>query len=336
MTKKTRYFVVGAATVLVVGVGGGLVAYLMYTRGASVPAGLPPEIRFVPANAEMVAYANVKAVFNSEFHRQLMSHLDSESRKGRQMMHDFAGVDLQKQVDHVVMYVEPFVTGAKEEPVAHHVPRASLLVSGTFDEARIEQAIREKGGELEQYNGHKVYVHEHGEGQVAVGFVRPGLIALGQADLVRRAIDHVRTSASATPDITENAEVMPLIRDNAGSTAWVVGRFDEVRRRMNLPEAVAGQVPPIRFVSAKANINGGVKATLRADTGDEAAAQQLRDVTRGFLSLAQIHGGGKTEVQSLLKSIELTSNDKTVRLSFAVSPEHLRALTPRGRGAAAP
>ena len=83
---------------------------------------------------------------------------------------------------------------------------------------------------------------------------------------------------------------MNLIRDNAGSTAWVVGQFDEISRRMRIPSGVAGQVPPVRLVSVKANINGGVKVAIRAEAGDKAAADQLRDVVRG-LHLARAAAG---------------------------------------------
>ena len=89
--------------------------------------------------------------------------------------------------------------------------------------------------------------------------------------------------------------MMTLIRDNAGSTAWAVGHFDEISRRLRLPSGVTGKVPPIRLVSAKANINGGIKAAIRAEAADKAAADQLRDVVRGFISLARLQGGGKQE-----------------------------------------
>ncbi len=60
MTKRTRYFLFGALGALLVGLSGGLIAYLAYNRSAGVPAGLPPEVRYVPANAEVVAFANVR------------------------------------------------------------------------------------------------------------------------------------------------------------------------------------------------------------------------------------------------------------------------------------
>jgi hypothetical protein len=338
MTKKTRYFVVAAGAVLVVGLGGGLVAYLAYNRVAGLPAGVPPEMRYVPANAAVVAFADVRAVMGSELRRSLMQSVDTdapESRKGRQMMNDFAGVDLEKQVTRVVAYVEPYKAPDPQVQAENDIPRVLVLVNGTFDPARIESFIRERAGTMDDYKGRKIFVHrEHGH-EVAVGLVGSDLIAMGPADLVRGIIDLSQASGLAK-NITANPEMMNLIRDNTGSTAWVVGQFDEIRRRMRLPSGVAQQVPPIRLVSVKANINGGVKATIRAEAGDKAAADQLRDVVRGFISLVRLQGGAKPEIDSMLKSIELSGSDSSVRLSVALSPEALRAVAPGPRRRANP
>src|SRR5436309_7652562 len=48
MIAKSRYFLVGSAALLVVGIGGGLVAYYSYSREAGAAAGLPTELRYVP------------------------------------------------------------------------------------------------------------------------------------------------------------------------------------------------------------------------------------------------------------------------------------------------
>ena len=122
--------------------------------------------------------------------------------------------------------------------------------------------------------------------------------------------------------------MMRLIRDAAGSTAWVIGHFDAFRRRMKVPAEVTSKVPPLRLISAKANVNGGVRANIRAEAGDDAAAQQLRDAVRGFVSLARLHSCGKPEFDDTLKSIELSGTEKTVQLSFAMSPETLRRIAP--------
>jgi hypothetical protein len=336
MTKKTRYFLIGAVGVLAVGLGGGLIAYLAYNRVAGVPAGLPPEVRFVPANAEVVAFANVEALMSSELRRELMPTIDAGSHKGRQMMSDFAGVDLEKQVHRVIAYVEPYTAPDPQTQGRPEIPRALVLVQGSFDQARIEQAMRDHGGAVEDYNGTKMFAHREAEHDVAVALAGADLIAIGQADLVRRAIDRTRDASRGAENITTNAEMMNLIRDTAGSTAWVVGQFDAVTRRMRLPSEVTGRVPPVRLVSVKANINGGVKATIRAETGDQAAADQLRDVVRGFISLARLQTGGKPGFDNTLKSIELSGTNKTVQMSFAMAPDTLRMLAPRRGGPPSP
>lgn len=345
MIKSTRYFLIAAGTALALGLGGGLIAYLAYNQIAGVPAGLPREVRYVPVDAEVVAFANVRAIMSSELRRALMPSINPDSSKGRQMLNDFAGVDLEKQVEHLVMYVEPSVRQKEEdgEPAVpepngpggrRDFPRASLLVQGSFDQARIEQFIRDRGGAAEEHLGQKLFVRDEGPEQMAVGFIQSDVIAIGQADLVRRAIDVSRNEARDFRDITANAEMMNLIGDSSGSTAWVVGHFDEISRRMRLPSAMTGQVPPVRLISAKADINGGVKAAIRAEAGSAAAADQLRDVVRGFISLARLQASGTEEFASVLKSVELSGTDTTVRLSFSVPVDTLRSVASArgGRG----
>jgi len=336
MTKRTRYFLFGAIGALLVGLSGGLIAYLAYDRSASVPAGLPLEVRYVPANAEVVAFANVRDVMTSELRRELMPTIEAGSHKGRQMMSDFAGIDLEKQVHHIVAYVEPHQAPAQQDQQRPEIPRLLLLVQGSFEPARIEQFIHDRGGIMEDYKGGKLFMHPDAAKQMALGLPGPDLIAIGQVDLVRRAMDRARDGARGAEDITSNDEMMDLIKDNAGSTAWVVGHFDAMRRRMRLPSDFSVQVPPVRLVSMKAHVNGGMKATIRAEAGDKAAADQLRDTVRGFVSLARLHGGGQPGFESALKSIELSGTDKTVQMSFAVAPDTLRMLAPRRPDAPAP
>jgi hypothetical protein len=333
MTRKTRTFVLAAAAVLCIGLAGGLIAYLAYNRVAGVGAGLADEMRYVPADVALVAFADVKAVMNSELRRALMPSVDPESRKGRQMMNDFAGVDVEKQVDHIVAYVAPYTPSDPQVQGDPEMPRALVLVRGSFDTARIEAFIRERAGTMDEYKGRKIFVRTEDGHDMAVGLVGSNLIAMGQGDLVRGVIDQSQ-GAPLAKNITSNTEMMTLVRDNVGSTAWVVGQFSEISRRMRLPSSVAGQVPPVKLLAVKANINGGVKVALRAEAGDTAAADQLRDVVRAFISLGRLQAGTKPEFDALLKSVELSGTEKTVRLSFALSPDTVRAIAPTrgGRG----
>ena len=205
MTKKTRYFVLAAGAVLIVGLGGGLVAYLAYNRVAGVAGGLPPEMRYVPADVAMVAFADVRAVMNSDLRRALMPSIDPESRKGRQMMNDFAGVDVEKQVNRVVAYVEPYTPPDPQSQAKPEIPRALVLVQGTFEPARIEAFIRERAGTMDEYKGRKIFVRREDDHEVAVGLVGSDLIAMGQADIVRRVIDMSLDGSGLAKTITANS-----------------------------------------------------------------------------------------------------------------------------------
>ena len=331
MTKKTRTFVLAAAAVLFVGLAGGLVAYLAYTprRRGWLP-GLPAEMRYVPADAALVAFADVRAVMNSELRRALVPSIDPGSRKGRQMMNDFAGVDVEKQVDHVVRTSSRIIPPDRQDVRARRGCPARLVAGAGHVRSGAHRAVRSRARRQrwKSYNGRKMFVRSKDGHEMAVGFVAPDLIAIGQGESRAPRDRQSQRRARHANNITTNPEMMTLIRDNAGSTAWVVGQFEEISRRMSLPSGVAGQVPPVRLVSVKANINGGVKVAIRAEAGDKAAADQLRDVVRGFISLARLQAGSKPEFESMLKSIELSGTDKTVRLSFAVSPETVRAIAP--------
>jgi hypothetical protein len=320
MTQRTRYFFSTAAVLLVAGIGVGLVAYYRTSHQAVMPAGLPDELRYVPATADLVAYADVKTVMNSELRREL-ERSTMGPRHGRSDMHEFAGIDAEKQVDHIVAYLEKIDGGAPgaenakpaeraqpADPRREGPPRGLLIAQGTFEQAKVEQFLGEHGGAIDEYHGKHLAIRRPGPEnkgdkelpaqerrapeEMAIGFLQPNLIALGHADLVRAAIDLSTNSSPAA-------------------------------------NALRQQVPPLRMIAAKARINGGVKATIRADTADEAAADQLRDVIRGFVSLMRLQGDGKPELQDALKSIELGGRGNTVQLSFAMSAETFRAVVPQ-------
>ena len=158
MTKKTRYFVLGAVAVLLVGLGGGLIAYLAYTRADGV-AGMPPEMRYVPVDAALVAYADVRAVMDSDVRRALMAEhrsriaqgpADDERLRRRRRRESRSTASSPMSSPHAAADPQ---TQAKPE-----MPRALVLVQGSFEPARIEAFVREHAGTIEEYKGQKILV----------------------------------------------------------------------------------------------------------------------------------------------------------------------------------
>lgn len=327
MTARNRNFFLASAAILILGLGGAFAAYLLQQRAAGGGAEVPAEARYVPADAILVAYADVRAVMASELRRELMAAMPFPSRRGQRMMSDFAGIDLEKEVTHVLAFIgpetraDPTTPNNSPDDRPRRPPPGIMLVQGSFSQDRIEAFIREHGQTIETHNGHSISVRKGQFDEVALGFVRPDLIAVGQAALVRRALD-----GPAQKDILSHEDMSRLIQDASGGTAWVVGQFDAVRRSMRVPGPASGHVPPVRLMSVRADVNGAVRARIRAEANDAASADELREVVRGFIALARMQSGSQPQLESALKSVELSGSDRTVQLLVSLSPEALRFL----------
>ena len=70
---------------------------------------------------------------------------------------------------------------------------------------------------------------------------------------------------------------------------------------------------------------------FKAEARDEAAAQNLRDVVRGFLAMARLQAGSRPGLQQMVDSLQLSGEGKTVALSFNIPSEFFDALEAMAR-----
>jgi len=316
VTKKTRLFLIIAAAVLVVGLGTGLVAsYFGLPALALGGSAGPDDLKFIPSDARVIAYANVRDVMNSEL-RQKVRQMRHEGER-QDEFRDATGIDVENDIDEVVACLGTTGTPGDEPE------NALVLARGRFDQVRIEGLIREKGGVVTQYHGTRLLTHpgghgrHGGRGEMALAFVEPGLVAFGSTPAVRQALDRRRSG----DNITGNDEVMSLVRDMDDGNAWAVGRFDAIAQRAHLPREVETQIPAINWFAASGHVNGGIRGRLRAEARDEAAAQNLRDVVRGFVALAKLQTSSKPELNVIMDSLQLGGEGKTVSLAFSLPSE---------------
>jgi hypothetical protein len=142
--------------------------------------------------------------------------------------------------------------------------------------------------------------------------------------MIKSAVDLHRAGnnpQAGIESVTGNDELMNLVRSMGDGNAWAVGRFDALRTHARLPENVASRIPAITWFAVNSHINGGIHGILRAEARDDEAANNLRDVVRGFLALAKMQSGSKPELQTMIQSLELGGTGKTVSLSFTVPGE---------------
>jgi hypothetical protein len=302
MTARTRYVFLGAGGVLAAGLVGGLVAYLEGGLPAAAAQSRPEQFRYVPADAHLVAFANVRAVMASDLRGRLQ---ERHPNGGEPEFESRTGIRVGRDIDEVV---------ASLAPNASSEPELLVLLIGRFDRQRLEALAVEQGGTVAEYAGHTLVSTIVGESRLAMAFVEPGVLAVGSEALVVEAIDLV----SGGDNVTSNDRLMTLLSTvDPGSNAWAVGELDRPDAGSWMPDGLDTRALRVTAFSAAGRVNGGVRLSVRAETPDEAASQNLRDILQGFLALARMQVDTQPELADVLDSAQL----------HAVPGEHFVSLS---------
>jgi hypothetical protein len=317
MSNRTRYFVVSAGAVLAIGLTTGLVASYMGLPVAFSRAAGPDELQYVPADAALVAYANVNELMTSSF-RERFRQIEPDTQE-RDEFQQKTGVNIEQDIQTVVAAMTPQPAATTSD----HASGMLVLARGRFDAARLEALAVEHGGKVEDYQTKRLltYVNDSGEPDVALAFIEADLIAIGGYNAVKKSID-----ASGGNNIVSNLELMRQVNELENSNVWAVGRFDALANAGNLPSELHSHLPAVQWFSAAGHINGGVNGVFKAEARDEAAAKNLYDIMNGFLAMARMQATSHPEVKTLVDSLQLTGDGKNVALSFAIPSELLDAL----------
>jgi hypothetical protein len=329
MTKKTRYFMAGSAAVVAAGLCTGLVAFYSGGFQALSASTGPTELAYIPSDAPVIAYADVRTIMDSEL-RQRLKTVVPMPEKGQEEFMAQTGIDIEHDIDYLI--------GAMANSGAPDSPKSGLIVArGRFDIVRLEGLARDHGGTVEDYNGKRMVtaVPEASSNHPAmtIAFLEPGLVAVGESAAVKHAIDAQMSAQS----ITSNNEMMELVSDiERTNNAWAVGRLDVLTSHAQLPDQVASQVGAVKWFAAAAHINGGLSGMVRAEARDDQSAENLRDVVRGVLALGRLQAQNDPKLSAVAQSLELTGTGKTVSLSFTVPAELLDMAMSHAQGTPRP
>jgi len=313
MEFRARYVVFGGTGVLIVGFFCGLVAF--HENGPSMLAevqGRPSQFQYLPADASVVAFANVRdATYSGSWQRlrEIRPEFDGEREFQEQ-----TGIDIENDIDEMVACLVPKGSGTTE---------GLVILSGRFSTTRLEALARARGATLGEYEGRRLVQIVAGESVVTTAFVEDGVVALGSDRTIRRAIDLVATG----DDITSNALLMSMFGNiESGSDAWIIGRLDDSIVPAWLPEVVPTQIQKVAVFAATVRINGGVSGMVTVETRDDEAGQNLHDILQGFLVITRMQTSSRPELRTLLDSLKLSTLGTAVSFSFTFPIEIVEQL----------
>jgi hypothetical protein len=318
MTRRTRFFMAGSAAIIVAGLCTGLVAY--YGGGfpsLSASRSGPAELSYVPADATVVAFANVGEIMNSQLRQRLKAALPNEN--GQKEFQERTGIDIERDIQYVVAAMTTPGPGGMQNDA-----NGLVVARGQFNTTLLEQLGRDHGGVVEEYKGKRlVKVTDNNPAHVMVlAFLEPGLVGIGSERAIRSSIDAQLTAQS----ITSNNDMMELVADiDRGNNAWAVGRFDAIATQAKLPADIANKLPAVKTFAVMTHIDGGISGTLRAETRDKPSGDNLRQVVQGLLALGRMSNDPKAT--ALVNSLQLTGTGTTVALSFAIPSELLDMIS---------
>lgn len=329
MTTKTRYFLAGSTAILVGGIGTAMIAYYAGGFQPVAASAVASELRYVPAHASVVAYADVRSIMDSELRIRLKQAMPDQQQHGQKEFQEHTGIDIERDIDYIVAAAMPGVT------------KGGLVVArGRFNTSLLESLIRERGGLVEEYKGKRLVTGpKPAEGvdarpghpsNFALAFLEPDLIAIGETASVRSAIDAQMSAQS----ITGNAEMMDLVNDiGRGNNAWAVGRFDlmaqQAQLHEKLPSQAIAQLNLVKWFAAAGHINGGVEGSLRAEARDDQAGEELRKGVDGLMAFARLAAQADPKAQALVQSLQVGGRGKSVTLTFTVPAELLDLAIPK-------
>jgi len=320
MRNRTRLFVTVASATLLVGVAtAGVASYVGLERIGLTGATSSNDLAFVPASVQMVGFADVRHLMDSNLRHMLQpvvpdAAIGAPAVGARNPLEEI-GLNPETDLDSVVIAALPGSSPTENLPL--------LVARGRFDTGRIEAALRNAGGAPSNYRAVRMVANE----KMAVAFIETGLILVGQPSAVRLSLD---TKATTGASVTADDTVMRLVHRVDSSNTWVVANFEALQALKQLPGGVATQLPAITWLAAGGEVGDGVSAHVFAEGRDERAAQDLREVVKGFVALARMQTGQEAALTEFLNSIQLTSEGTTVTLSFAVPAQFFDRLKNSG------
>ena len=340
MTQRTRYFLLGSALVVVVGLCTGLVAYY----NGALPR-LPPS-----QDSELAYHAgrfDGPGLRRRPGDHELGVPPEAPRRSCRPATRRTAPATKSASISSRTS------TSWSPASRATSVQRRRLVVvfAAGSTTASIETTAVQHGATAEDYHGKRTAAdartarHASGRGprrrrEACARSCRGASSSLGCWRSATAARSGRRLTGRGTKaDITKNAELMKLVNDvRSGANAWVVGRFDEFSKHASLPDEVKAHLP--------------ARAVRRRERARERRRQRhapRRDARRAGRAGSEgrrerrarrraARGRPGSACHAVLNSLQVGGADKTVTLSLrrparsARCPERLRGQPARASG----
>lgn len=268
---------------------------------------LPETLLSLPDGATFIGYVSVERLIKSP----LFETLINEHGKDLDELAELIGLDARRDVREVAFFT--VMEGS-------NVRKGAAVFAGSFDRSKIVALLQDQLFETLSHAGAEIFVAagKDEENSRAVTFLTDQLAAVGDLGGVRLVVDtHKRTHSS----VASSSEMLDLVgKARPGDSFWVAGSLESL-----LPQALVTlspnlklPIPRIRQILVSGNVQENISAMVRGETPDAQTATDVENLLRGVVALARLQSDLNPEIQKILESVQIASDQTAVTISLNV------------------
>ena len=291
---------------------------------SAVPEGTMELLRLVPKDANVVAVAHMEELKKSFLYDWLEKRGEKEGEVERNLreFQEETGVDPKRDIE-IAMFS---ATGGLMDP-----SYIAVLIRGRFDRSAIEDLLKEKGAEVEEYEGCRLYSPVEGKGP-SMAFLDDRTFVLGMDESVHTAVDLRRgreESFAETPDrmaLVQGLEYRDqfwCLADVNDVSRGIAGRaLGRIKGEFDLGNIVAA----IQQVVFSADIRNSVDVSCGGICAEQKDAELLARALRGVVAFGRAGAEEGGDLMGLLDGIRIRSEQERVWVTVSVSREMVERL----------
>jgi hypothetical protein len=273
-------------------------------------------LQYVMPDAKVVSGINVDRIMQTPFGQFALSLLPAPDAGFEQAM-SMTGFDPRRDI-HEILMASPADPGKKT---------GLLLVRADIDKERILSLLKAVGKTPDVYNGFEILAAPAGKNRIsqALTFLDSSVVAAGDVDSVKAAIDRRKTASTLDPALVAKIATVSANRD-----AWVVSTASISSFAKSVPNAhVSGAlqgdlIKAIQQSSGAVTFGSTIEISGELTTNTNEDATSLASVVQFFVNMAQ--GAGHPEVTSLIHNLSVSSELNAVKVSMSIPEAELETI----------
>lgn len=287
---------------------------------ATLAPAAPLQIRELPADSQWLLFVDVDAMQSSEVIQKLYQGCIEEFPQASEMFEKIRsefGIDLRKDLHSMTYFGTKYAPHSGVLIVRTEVDKEVLL--GKARKAPDHNTVKYRDYEIHTWTDHKGRMGAH---EAAGVFYKPEvLVFAGSLDDLKNALDVLDGKKKSLAD-----EKSPLA-DKVPEGAMFLARAVDIKT-----DELPGKQPILDVIQQLSYVEGQHDGKwfgrLMLQTKSNEAAEQVKDVLQGFLSMVGLYFSEQPKLGNLLKEVDLKASGKKVQATFEAPVDKVTAAMP--------